>query len=87
MMTSCPERRACRRAPARKVVDRFEDVQRREMSAGERPVMVFSTKVSRPQRKFLRLLGMAKVCDVRLGTLSGNPRYERKTNERQDKIM
>jgi len=56
-----PEGRACRRPTARKVIDLFEDVQRHELSAGRRPAVVFTTKLSRRQRKILRLLGMPKV--------------------------
>jgi transposase len=55
-----PEGRACRRPTARKVIDLFEDVQRHELSAGKRPAVVFTTKLTRLQRKILRLLGMPK---------------------------
>ena len=51
-----PEGRACRRPTARRVIDLFEDVQRHELSAGKRPAVVFTTKLSRLQRKILRLL-------------------------------
>ena len=59
-----PEGRGCRRPTARKVIDLFEDVQRHELSAGRRPAVVFTTKLSRLQRKTLRLLGMAKAYNV-----------------------
>jgi hypothetical protein len=59
-----PEGRACRRPTARKVIDLFEDVQRHELSAGKGPAVVFTTKLSRLQRRILRLLGMAKVYDI-----------------------
>lgn len=59
-----PERRACRRPTARKVIDLFEDVQRHELSARRRPAVVFTTKLSRLQRKILRLLKLAKIYDV-----------------------
>jgi transposase len=59
-----PESRACRRPTARKVIDLFEDIQRHELSAGRRPAVVFTTKLSRLQRRTLRLLGMAQVYDV-----------------------
>jgi transposase len=59
-----PEQRPCRRPTARKVIDLFEDVQRHELSAGRRPAVVFTTKLSRLQRKILRLLGIAKIYDV-----------------------
>ena len=54
-----PEGRACRRPTARKAIDLFEDVQRHELSAGKRPAVVFTTKLSRLQRKILRLLGIS----------------------------
>jgi transposase len=53
-----PEGRACRRPTARKVIDLFEDVQRHELLAGRRPAVVFTTKLSRLQRRILRLLNM-----------------------------
>jgi hypothetical protein len=59
-----PERRACRRPTARKLIDLFEDVQRHELSAGRRPAVVFTTKLSQLQRKILRLLGIAKIYDI-----------------------
>ena len=59
-----PEGRACRRPTARKLIDLFEDVQRHELSAGRRPPVVFTTKLSRLQRRILRLLGMAKAYDI-----------------------
>ncbi len=55
-----PEGRACRRPTARKVIDLFEEVQRHELSAGRRPAVVFTTKLSRLQRRILRLLGMSR---------------------------
>ena len=51
-----PEGRACRRPTARKVIDLFEDIQRHELSAGRRPPVVFTTKLSRLQSRILRLL-------------------------------
>jgi transposase len=59
-----PEGRACRRPTARKVIDLFEDVQRHELSAGRRPAVVFTTKLSRLQRRVLRLLNMKGVYDT-----------------------
>ena len=55
-----PEGRACRRPTARKVIDLFEAVQRHALSAGRRPAVVFTTKLSRLQRRILRLLGMSR---------------------------
>jgi transposase len=59
-----PEGRACRRQTARKVIDLFEDVQRHELSAGRRPAAVFTTKLSRLQRRILRLLKMRRAYDT-----------------------
>jgi transposase len=53
-----PEGRACRRPTARKVIDLFEGVQRHELSAGRRSAVIFTTKLSRLQRRILRLLNM-----------------------------
>jgi transposase len=55
-----PEGRACRRPTARRVIDLFEDVRRHELVAGKRPAVVFTTELTRLQRKILRLLGMPK---------------------------
>jgi len=55
-----PERRACRRPAARKVIDLFEDVQRHSLAAGKRPPEVFRTVLNRLQRRILRLLGIPK---------------------------
>jgi transposase len=59
-----PEGRSCRRPTARKVIDLFEDVQRHELSAGRRPAVVFTTKLSRLQRRILRLLNMRGAYDT-----------------------
>ncbi len=59
-----PEGRACRRPTARKVIDLFEDVQRHELTAGRRPAVVFTTKLSRLQRRILRLLNMKGAYDT-----------------------
>jgi transposase len=59
-----PEGRACRRPTARKVIDLFEEVQRHELSAGKGPAVVFTTELSRLQRRILHLLGMAKAYDI-----------------------
>jgi transposase len=53
-----PEGRACRRPTARKVIDLYEDVQRHSLKAGKRPPEVFSTELTRLQRRILRLLAM-----------------------------
>ena len=59
-----PEGRGCRRPTARKVIDLFEDVQRHELSAGRRPAVVFTTRLSRLQRRILRLLKMRGAYDT-----------------------
>jgi transposase len=59
-----PEGRKCRRPTARRVIDLFEDVQRHSLRAGRRPPVVFTTQLSRLQRRLLRLLGMANVYDA-----------------------
>jgi transposase len=59
-----PEGRACRRPTARKVIDLFEDVQRHQLPAGRRPAVVFTTKLSRLQRRILRLLNMRRAYDT-----------------------
>src|SRR5262249_21991211 len=59
-----PEGRACRRPTARIVIDLFEDVQRHELSAGRRGAIVFTTKLSRLQRRILRLLKMKGAYDT-----------------------
>ena len=59
-----PEGRACRRPTARKVIDLFEGVQRHELSTGRSPAVVFTTKLSRLQRRILRLLNMKGVYET-----------------------
>jgi transposase len=59
-----PEGRACRRPTARKVIDLFEDVQRHELSAGRRLAIVFTTKLTRLQRRILRLLDLRRAYDT-----------------------
>jgi transposase len=55
-----PEGRACRRPTSRRVIDLFEDVQRHELAERGHTAVVFSTELTRLQRKILRLLGMPK---------------------------
>jgi transposase len=55
-----PEGRACRRPTARRVIDLFDDVQRHELAERGRRAVVFTTELSRQQRKILRLLGMPR---------------------------
>ena len=42
----------------------FEDVPRHELTEGKRPAVVFTTELTRLQRKVLRLLGMPKAYDT-----------------------
>jgi transposase len=58
-----PEGRKCRRPTARRLIDLFEDVQRHSLQVGRRPPVVFTTELSRLQRRLLRLLGMKDVYD------------------------
>jgi transposase len=53
-----PESRPCRRPTARKVIDLFEDVQRHTLTSPAGPPVVFTTELTRLQRKVLRLLGI-----------------------------
>jgi transposase len=55
-----PEGRACRRPTTRRVIDLFEDVQRHELTERGRTAVVFTTELTRLQRKILRLLRMPK---------------------------
>jgi transposase len=55
-----PEGRACRRPTARRVIDLFEDVQLHELTERGRTAVVFTTELSRLQRKILRLLEMPR---------------------------
>ena len=59
-----PEGRACRRPTARRVIELFEEVQRHELTEGGRPAAVFTTELTRLQRKVLRLLGMPRAYDT-----------------------
>jgi transposase len=58
-----PEDRGCRRPTARRVIDRFEDVQQHTLVEGQGPPMVFTTELTRLQRMILRLLGMSGAYD------------------------
>jgi len=58
-----PERRACRRPTARRVIDLFEDVRRYTLTSGEGPAMTFTTELTRLQRRVLRLLDIPRAYD------------------------
>jgi transposase len=57
-----PEGRKCSRPTARRLIDLFDDVQRHSLRVGRRrgPV-VFTTQLSKLQRRLLRLLGITNV--------------------------
>jgi transposase len=59
-----PEGRKCRHPTARRLIDLFEDVQRHTLQVGRRSPLVFTTQLSRLQRRVLRLLGMTKFYDA-----------------------
>jgi transposase len=59
-----PERRACRRPAARKVIDLYDDVQSHSLRSGKRPPEIFSTELSPLQRRILRLVGMPKAYEI-----------------------
>jgi hypothetical protein len=46
------------------VIGLFEEVQRHELSAGRRPAVVFTTKLSRLRRRILRPLNMSGAYDA-----------------------
>jgi transposase len=58
------EGRPCRRPTARRVIDLYEDVQQHSLMAGRRPPEVFSTELTRLQRRILRLLGIPKAYET-----------------------
>ena len=58
-----PESRPCRRPTARKLIDLFEDVQRHTLVSPDGPPVVFTTELTRLQRKVLRLLAMSDAYD------------------------
>jgi transposase len=63
-----PEGRGCRRPTARRVIDLFEDVQRHTLVEEQRPPVIFTTELTRLQRKILRLLGMPGRFESQLDT-------------------
>jgi transposase len=58
-----PEGRGCRRPTARRVIDMFEDVHCHTLKAGKEPPVIFTTELTRLQRKLLRLLKMSGAYD------------------------
>jgi transposase len=59
-----PEGRKCRRPTAHRLIELFDDMQRHSLRVGRRPLVVFTTELSRLQRRLLRLLDMTKVFDA-----------------------
>jgi transposase len=53
-----PEGRGCRFPTARRVIDLFAEARRHELCSGDRPAVVFTTELTRLQRRVLGLLGM-----------------------------
>ena len=53
-----PEDRPCRRPTARRVLDLFDDIQRHTLCHNDETPTVFVTKLSDPQRRILKLLGI-----------------------------
>jgi transposase len=58
-----PEGRACRCPTTPRLMELFENVQRHRLVIGKKPPVVLTTKLSRLQRRVLRLLGMRMVYD------------------------
>ena len=54
---------AARRPTARRVIDLFEDVQQHTLTTADQAPMVFTTELTRVQRKVLQLLGISKAYD------------------------
>jgi hypothetical protein len=53
-----PEGRGGRYPTVRRLIEIFEDVQRHRLKVGSEPAVLFTTKLSRLQKKLLRLLGL-----------------------------
>ncbi len=58
-----PEGRACRCPTTPRLIEVFENVQRHHLVVGKKPPVDMTTKLSRLQRRILRLLGMRMVYD------------------------
>jgi transposase len=58
-----PEGRACRYPTAPRLIELFENVQRHHLVVGKEPPVVFTTELSRLQRRILSLLGMRMAYD------------------------
>ena len=53
-----PEDRPCRHPTARRLIDRFDDLQRHTLDNGRDPPVVFVSELSDLQRRILKLLGV-----------------------------
>ncbi|MBV8229830.1 MAG: IS1634 family transposase [Planctomycetaceae bacterium] len=58
-----PEGRACRRPTTPQLIELFENVQRHCLVVGNKPPVVMTTKLSKLQRRIVKLLGMRMVYD------------------------
>jgi transposase len=58
-----PEGRACRCPTTPRLIELFENVQRHHLVVGKEPPVVFTTKLSRLQRRIVGLLGMRMAYD------------------------
>jgi transposase len=58
-----PEGRACRCPTTPRLIELFENMQRHRLEVGKEPPVVFTTKLSRLQRRIVGLLGMRMVYD------------------------
>jgi hypothetical protein len=59
----CPEGRACRHPTTPRLIELFENVQRHGLVVGKKPPVVMTTRLSKLQRRFVRLLGMRMAYD------------------------
>jgi transposase len=53
-----PEGRACRYPTVRRLIEVLEDIQRHRLKVGAEPAVLFATRLSPLQKKFLRLLNL-----------------------------
>jgi len=58
-----PEGRACRHPTTPQLIELFENVQRHVLVVGKKPPIVMTTKLSKLQRRIVRLLGMRMAYD------------------------
>ena len=58
-----PEARACRCPTTPRLIEVFENIQRHRLVVGKKPPVEMTTRLSRLQRRILKLLGMRMVYD------------------------